>query len=415
MARVLAVTWNGGGNVPPLIRLCQELVARGHAVRVLGHPEQRRAVEQAGLAFVGYRHARPWDPCAPVSGVRFMTGYLGTFTDRGPGADLTEELEREPAELVVADAMSLAAIRAAEQSGFPTAVLVHVFHRYLTRVWARGPVGLVATLKGLRPGRLWAAAGRVLVATDPDLDPDGRLPQSATTRSVGVLQPPARPATPVGAEPPLVLVSLSTIFFPGQEGVLQNVLDGLEGLPVRVLATVGEAVDRASLRIPPGMEVITRRPHGEVMPEVSLVIGHGGHATTMFALAHGVPVLVLPVHPRLDQPMVGRAVADAGAGRTLPADSDPAAVREAVTALLEDGDHRRAAAAIGHRLRTADAAGTAADELELMLRGEAPARRCRRTLSVRCAGPARRPRARWSGGPPRPARALRPRPARNRR
>jgi len=31
------------------------------------------------------------------------------------------------------------------------------------------------------------------------------------------------------------------------------------------------------------------------MPEVSLVVGHGGHGTTMQALAHDLPVLLMPM------------------------------------------------------------------------------------------------------------------------
>jgi UDP:flavonoid glycosyltransferase YjiC (YdhE family) len=60
MARILAVTWDGGGNVPPMLGIAGELQRRGHQVRVLGHPQQRDVVVSAGLKFVDYRHARSW-------------------------------------------------------------------------------------------------------------------------------------------------------------------------------------------------------------------------------------------------------------------------------------------------------------------------------------------------------------------
>jgi aromatic-L-amino-acid decarboxylase len=44
MARILVVTWDGGGNVPPMLGVASELLRRGHQVRVLGNPQQREAV-----------------------------------------------------------------------------------------------------------------------------------------------------------------------------------------------------------------------------------------------------------------------------------------------------------------------------------------------------------------------------------
>ena len=49
MARILVVTWDGGGNVPPMLGIARELQRRGHQVRVLGHPQQREVVAATGL------------------------------------------------------------------------------------------------------------------------------------------------------------------------------------------------------------------------------------------------------------------------------------------------------------------------------------------------------------------------------
>ena len=48
MARILAVTWDGGGNVPPMLGIAGELQRRGHQIRVLGHPRQVAMVASAG-------------------------------------------------------------------------------------------------------------------------------------------------------------------------------------------------------------------------------------------------------------------------------------------------------------------------------------------------------------------------------
>src|SRR5215469_14594048 len=350
MARILIVTWDGGGNVTPMLGIAGELLRRGHQVKVLGHPQQPELMVSAGLKFVSYRHARPWSSKVAATGAQFLLRFLfAVFTDSGLGRDVRDELAQEPVDLALVDSMVLAALRAAERSKVPTAVLMHTLHRYHTHKWGRGKIGEVAAKRGMRPGQLWNAADRVLVATDSVLDPSsqGRLP--ANIRFTGVVQAPIRPCR--RGNKPLVLVSLSTMFFENQEETLQEILNALEGLPIRGVVTTG-AVDPAALRAPAHVEVHKYLPHDEIMPFASAVIGHGGHGTTMRALAHGVPLLILPMHRILDQSMVGQAVAAAGAGRVLPKSASAQDIRKAVRSLLQDPSYRNAAAVVGVRLRS---------------------------------------------------------------
>jgi len=366
MARILAVTWDGGGNVPPMLGIAGEMQRRGHRIRVLGHPRQAEAVATAGLDFMAYRRARPWSPTVAATGARFLLRFLfGVFTEPRIGEDVHDELAREPVDLALIDSMTLAGLRAAERAGVPTAVLMHTLHRYHTHAWSRGPIGIVAAVRGMRPGWLWNAADRVLVATDADLDPAAGTQLSANVRYTGVVQAPIQPSTP--EEKPLVLVSLSTIFFQDQEKTLQAVLNALEGLPVRVVVTTG-AVAPDALRSPSSFEVHRHLPHDDILPAASLVVGHGGHSTTMRALAHGVPLLVLPMHHLLDQPMIGKAIAAAGVGQVLPKTASVEEIRRVVRVLLEEPSYRRAAASAGARLRSRNGAIAAADELEGLLK-----------------------------------------------
>jgi UDP:flavonoid glycosyltransferase YjiC (YdhE family) len=366
MARILAVTWDGGGNLPPMLGIACELQRRGHRIRMLGHRQQREPVVSAGLNFIDYRHARPWSSKTAATGARFLLRFIfDVFTDPGLGTDVRNELARGSVDLVLVDSMILGAVRAAERAGVPTAVLMHTLRQYHTHQWSRSPIGVIAAVRGMRPGGLWNAADRVLVATDSAFDPAAQRCLPANVRYTGVVQAPIQ-AKPRKGEP-LVLVSLSTMFFESQARILQTILEALEALPIRGVITTG-AVIPGALKVPANVEVHQYLPHDEIMPSASLVVGHGGHSTTMRALAHGVPLLILPLHDVLDQPMIGKAVAAAGAGRVLPRTASVDEIRAAVCSLLQDPSYRSAAEVAGARLRSRNGAVDAAIEVEHLLK-----------------------------------------------
>ena len=156
-----------------------------------------------------------------------------------------------------------------------------------------------------------------------------------------------------------MLVSLSTFAFKELEPTWQRVLDAVAPLDARVIATTGPAVDPARLRVPANVELHSWLPHADVMPEVSMVVGHGGHATTMVALAHDLPLLVIPMDAH-DRPAVHRQGARACGGRSddgaqVLTGEDPrgrggAARRRARTALRPPVSARRCAALPGAQL-----------------------------------------------------------------
>ena len=370
MGEVLVVTWDGGGNVPPALGIAGELVRRGHRVRFLGHERQRSSVEEAGFGFEAYRHARPYSAIEPLPTPKAIVAIFGMFTDGGPGVDLRELFGRQPADLLVIDGMSLGALKDAYGLSVPVVALMHTYHQFFVNRWARGPIGLLGTVRGRSPQRLWARAARVLVATSRDLDPaSDPLPGNVT--HVGVVQAPVR-AGPK-PDPPRILVSLSTIFYGGQAETLQAVLDAVAGpdgskrIDADVMVTTGDTIDPLSLRAGPNVNVQRYLPHDEVMPSMSLVISHGGHSTVMRALCHDVPVLVLPMHPMLDHKMIGESIAAKGAGLVLPRDAKLGDIAAAIGRLLHDPRYRRAAADLGARLRSQPGQERAADIIEDLL------------------------------------------------
>jgi UDP:flavonoid glycosyltransferase YjiC (YdhE family) len=364
MANILFVTWDGGGNLPPALGIAAELQRRGDAVRFLGHEQQRNIIE-AGLRFEPYSDQHGFSTTTPESWVRWVRSQLAFVNDRSIGSDMLASAQREPTDLVVIDCVLRSVLQAAEQSRLHRAVLVHSF--YAMGAWSTGSNGPIARLRGRDSTEPWGGADVGLVATLRSLDPDGHKTLHEIVRFTGpVWQGTPRPAQQTDDDP-RVLVSLSSVFFPGQERVLQNVLDAVSGLPVRTVVTTGAAVSAGQLRVPANVELHSYLPHVDLLPTVSLVIGHGGHATTMAALSRDLPIIVLPMAKFMDQHKIGQALEKVGAGCLLPKRSSPARIRTAIKQVLGDDRYRLAASRLGAEIRKQDGASAAADAIAQVL------------------------------------------------
>lgn len=363
MSDILFVTWDGGGNVPPLLGIATEVQRRGHRVRVLGHTGLAATVAGAGLDFTSYPTARsftsqrnnpPWTLAATWGGADL-------------GRDVVAEARTLGADLVVVDCLLPAAMQALAGAGIRYAVLEHMFDGFLS-ILRKGPIGMMIRLRGVDWEKALDAAAFRLVASLPSLDP------AATGGTPGKLAytGPVVEGVPATPSESTILVSLSTYRYSGMARTLQRVLDAAAGLPAKVVVTTGPVVDPAELRLPANAEALRWVPHAELMPQVSMVVGHGGHSTTMLALAHDLPLLVLPMHPLVDQPMVGTAIQTAGAGRRLAKRSRPRAIRPVIEALLGEGPHRDAAARLGAEIRALRGAATAADRIEALVGNGVP-------------------------------------------
>jgi UDP:flavonoid glycosyltransferase YjiC (YdhE family) len=365
MADILFVTWDGGGNVPPALGIARELRARGHTTRFLGHAAQLDALAEAGVEPVRPRHAREFDNRRDYAPLTMMA----TFGDRGMGRDLVAAVAARPADLVVVDGLMFGAMRAAVETGLRFVVLEHMYDAAYRRGILGGPMGLSLRLRRLAPQRSLDAAAARLLATVPTLDPlpapPANLVRIGPVVAVAERREPARPS---------VLVSLSTFGFPRMRQSLQAVLDATRGLGADVVATTGPAVDPAELELPPGVEVHRFVPHVELMPRTTLLVGHGGHGTTMQALAHDLPVVVMPMERLTDQPAVGRTLEEAGAGRMVRKGATAEQLAPVLAELLGDGPHRAAAARLGAEVRSLPGATLGADAVEELLRDGAAAR-----------------------------------------
>ena len=359
MSDILFVTWDGGGNVPPALGIAAELRSRGHVIRFLGHSSQHRALSDADFEVAPNRHARAFSALDDNSPARM----IATFGDTGMGKDLLDAVAQRPADLVVIDCLMFGALDAARRANLRYAVLEHFYDSYYEKGCLRGPLGLSLRLRRLAPRRaLQNALARVVTAA-PELD---EAAAEATARGLTYVGPVVDIRPRVDAEP-TVLVSLSTFSFRGMRGALQNVVDATRDLGVRVVVTTGHAIDPAELKVGPSVEVHQFVPHAELMPQVSLLVGHGGHGTTMQALAHDLPVLLMPMGKVTDQPVVGRSLVEAGAGQMVAKTAAPSLINSVLAEMLANDSYRVAAARLGAAIRSRPGATGGADALEGLL------------------------------------------------
>jgi MGT family glycosyltransferase len=412
----LFVTFEGGGNVPPVLGVARRLATRGHGVRVLTEPCLRETVEQAGARFVPFnRHFTRTDRTVDLIGdsaARTPIGALRASLERlvfGPARIVAEETRRAMdgarPDVVVVDALMPGALIAAEAAGIPRVVLFHMpeylpgpgrpaagpgflprtdlagrlrdglmtrlFLRQLApflpafndarRAFGLAPLGSARELIGQ-----YHAADLRLIQTSAAFD-FPIAPAPPNVRYVGpVLDDPDwtgewRSPWPESDPRPLVVASLSSTF-QDQRDVLRRIIAALGALPVRGLVTLGPAMASERFDLPPNVVAVASAPHAQVFPHAAAIVTHAGHGTVMRALATGVPLLCLPMGR--DQDDNAARVFARGAGLRLRPSASPPRIAAALQRLLDEPGFREQAARLGAIIRNDVAADRAVMELE---------------------------------------------------
>jgi UDP:flavonoid glycosyltransferase YjiC (YdhE family) len=102
--------------------------------------------------------------------------------------------------------------------------------------------------------------------------------------------------------------------------------------------------------------------HDELLPECAAVVTHAGLGTTLRALAHGLPLVMLPLGR--DQHVNAARVAELGAAIRLSAEAAPDEIRRALTAVLTEARFGASAARLAKRLAADRVDRHATDALE---------------------------------------------------
>jgi UDP:flavonoid glycosyltransferase YjiC (YdhE family) len=124
---------------------------------------------------------------------------------------------------------------------------------------------------------------------------------------------------------PLVVVSFST-FFQGQTDQITRAIEALSPLNVRVVVTLGPALDPAAFAAPDHILVVQSASHDALIPEASLLITHAGTARPCAPSARRAR-LALPMGR--DQADNASRIALRGAGLRLDPAASPELIREA--------------------------------------------------------------------------------------
>jgi UDP:flavonoid glycosyltransferase YjiC (YdhE family) len=416
--RVLQTLLAFSGNAQPQLAVTRLLVERGHDVCVLGHRAAQRRIEATGARFVAFERSQPdlditrretdtlrdWQArTKPGAGVRLLRNALFAFV-LDVSRECAQLLAEQPRDVMLLDWMLTGAAVAAEAADIPAVALVHcpyplpvagvpplfsglrplngplgalrdgLLNRVTTRLLDAGLplLNRARAEQGLPPLKHWGQqllrceAICVLTVAELDFCSGGKLP--ANVHYVGPAFEPYekgwRSPWPERSGDPLVVISLSTSYM-DQQHLAQDILDAVDGLPVRALLTAGPALDISRLRLPANVHAEEFVPHRSVFPHAALVITHAGWQTINAALADGVPLLCVP--DGRDQPDNAARVVAAGAGLRVSKRASTTKLRRLIARALTDPALQQGAEAVSRALARSDGAAAVADRLERLV------------------------------------------------
>jgi UDP:flavonoid glycosyltransferase YjiC (YdhE family) len=395
--RVLMTTTGYGGHFLPLVPLARACVRAGHEVRVAAPRSRLPTIERASLDFVACA-----DPSEDELGrlvaslaelsqrdghARMMSVGFATIATRAVLQDMLGIVDGWKPHVVVRESQEYAGALAAERGGVPhvRVALGLAAQEDETLSIAAGAVDELRGALGLRadPDARALRESPYLTFVPPPFEQPGAPEQPAMHRFRDV-HDGAQPPRWIEGDAPLVYLTFGSVA--GLLGLYPRVyratLEQLNRLPARILVTIGDDADPDELGpLPPNVHVERWIAQDAVIPHAGAVVCHGGYGSVLGALAHGVPVVALPIFAD-DQWRNARRLDDLGAGIALEGSSrpeqrmldgpDPQAfggLPEAIEAVLRDDGYRRAARGLARAIDALKPVDAAADLLEAIARG----------------------------------------------
>jgi MGT family glycosyltransferase len=391
--------------------LGRELIARGHRVTCFHMPDLEQAVRREGLEFVAIGASDHPVGSLPVSlarlarlqglaALRFTIDAVAKTTVmflrdapapvRNAGVDALIVDQMEPAGGAVAEHLGLPFVTVCNALAINTDVDVPPpFTPWAFRDDALGRLrnraGYTVSRWVMQPVARQVDAWRQRWELPPLARPDDSFSRLAQICQMPRLFDFPRRALPpnfhyVG---PLRRTVPNTVEFPWHRldgrplvyaslGTLQNrrfdvfrcFAEACRGLRVQLVLSHGGGLTDGQAAVLPGDPlVVSYAPQWELLARAAATITHAGLNTVLDSLAHGVPVVAIPI--TYEQPAIARRVVHAGCGAALPFGKLSAGrVRHALQRVLGDAGARQAAGRIRDDIAQAGGVAQAAGLVE---------------------------------------------------
>ncbi len=356
--RMLFTSAGGTGHLEPLIPLACAAEAARHSVAFAARPWMVPEVDAAGFpAFVAGSDLGLTPKQLPLTAVdldedmRDVGIGFGRRIARERATDILSLCTEWRPDLLVCEEFDFGAMVVAERLGLPYAtLLVSATGAFVLPELVAGPLDEVRAKHGLPRDPGLAMLGRYLVLTPfPPSLRDPAFPLPATAHHVRLLA--ARPGRDEAApawltrhgDVPTVYFTLGTVYNMESGDLFQRVLAGLRDVPINLIVTVGRDRGPDELGAQPATVHVERfMPQAELLPHCDLVVSHAGSGSVLGALAHGLPMVLLPIGA--DQPLNAARCRALGVADVLDAVSaTPETIRASVMRVLADAAFREAA------------------------------------------------------------------------
>jgi MGT family glycosyltransferase len=382
------------GHLNPMTALARRLQSRGHEVVFFGVPDVEPFARAAGLDFAPYGETEyPAGSIDKVySSVATMRGFevvRHSVMDLNPDLTrvtfdyLAEKLTTTGVEALVVDAVHFFIELVPLSMSMPYVHIWTVLHldfsgatpaSLFSSPLDSSPEGLNRNAENLR--KLGAIFGPIAdvartYAEKVELKIDWNDPAATLSRLAVITQTPKEfdfPGIPWPAQfhyagpfhddegrgpvpfaweqltgEPLIYASLGTLVN-GLEDVYKHILKAVEPLEdVQVVLSVGKNISPENLgRIPSNTIVVRSAPQIELLKRAALCITHAGLNTVLESLAHGVPMVAIPIG--YDQPGTAARIAYHGTGEFIELDElTTKRLRGLIKKVLQDPSYRERA------------------------------------------------------------------------
>lgn len=390
-----------------MLPLARVLKARGHAVVFASSPGFAGVIDHAGFEFLpaGFR----WDESRVEATVpdirpiplrdRMLWLSKTVFLDRSPKTmvpDLIRFLERRPPDVIVSNRFEIAGAIVSQQTGIPLAGV---------NISLRCPKAIDQAFYGAEIAALWRHFG---LPPDPEMAWFGRWLELSLMPRSWVLPGFVKEPTEFFVRPdindcsgdeglpdwfsefagrPIVHATLGTVFN-REPALLERIIEAFRAPGLNLILTIGRDADPARFgTLPRHIRIERYIPTSVLAPYIDVSISHGGYGSVMSVLAHGIPMVLLPLSA--DQPFIAaiaqehgvavplppgflRANEDGLPGLVDPAAVDPSVLRALVMTALEDPGYRNAAASLAAAMAALPGPDFAAGLIERLARDKRP-------------------------------------------